>query len=510
MMHAPFPYKNPPLPKQREALQRSVSKPYFALTMVQGTGKSYVITQTAAFLYLENKIDGLLILAPNGVHSAWVLDQLPEHMPLPVPWRGIVWRSGKMKAYEAARQKGMMDFRLDVWDLSRDYAAGLAVLAVNSEALTTPLAKKAIDLFLKERRCLLVVDESGDFTTPGAKRTRALQQLRRRAPYRRILDGTPVGVSPFELYSPYKFLSPSIIGCDTFEAFKDRYAEWEEYERSDNGRKFKVIKVVNGEKQYRNLDELAAKIAPYTFRCTKAEALPDLPPKIFEKRIFEMSEEQWRMTTELQEELTTAFADGATVTATIVLTQYLRLQQIACGYVPPDQVYGEETEPVRLLDGPNPRLDLGVAEAKRHRHAPQIIWTRFGMDIDLLQERLAQDQFNVWVYDGRTSAEKREAAHHWFREQAGPNDVFLGNARAGGRGLNLFRAEHVMYYANYFGLRTRLQSEDRAHRIGTKNAVLYTDLLGLDCFIDWKIVRALRQNQNIADIITGDPAKDWL
>lgn len=509
----PFPYKTQPLPKQREALLKGGMRPYFALHMEQGTGKSFVCVVTAALLWMRGKIDAVVILAPNGVHQGWILDQFPEHCPEVVPWRGLIWRSDKeLRGWRRSAKLRPAERTWDVGTLARDKSV-LAILSVNSEAATTPMAKKAIGTFLTLRRCLFIVDEAGDFITPGAKRTRALMTWRTRAPYRRILEGVPVGGSPFELYAPFRFLSPSILGYKTYQEMKDAHAEWDTFERGDNGREFKVVAVdrKTGQKLWKDLDVLAQRIAPHSYRCTKAEALPDLPPKVFHKRYFELTEEQWRMTMELMEEMTTAFKDGATVTATNILTQYLRYQQIACGYVPPDQVFGEEAEPARLIDGPNPRLELACEEANRHRRIAQIIWTRFHMDIDLLKPRLEDDGFRVSTYDGRTSEAEKAYVRDYYQKGAGPLDLLLANSAAGGRGLQLYRAEHAMFYANYFGLRRRLQSEDRNHRIGSSllQSVNYTDLLGRGS-IDHLIVRALRNNQQVADVITGDPAKDWL
>lgn len=517
----PFPYKTQPLPTQREALKRSATKRAFALHMEQGTGKSFVCVVTAALLWMRGLIDGVVILAPNGVHQGWILDQFPTHCPDEVPWRGIIWQSAKqLTAWRKSAKLRPSERTWDVGTLARD-TSQLAILAVNTEAATTPMARKAIGTLLTMRRCLFIADEAGDFITPGAKRTRALMYWGPRAPYRRILEGVPVGSSPFELYAPFKFLDWRILGYRTYKEMQNAHAEWDEFVKGGDAsdltpeerrkRTFRVVAVdrATGKKRWKDLDLLARRIAPYTYRCTKAEALPDLPPKIFHKRYFELTAEQWRMTMELKEELTTAFEDGATVTATNVLTQYLRFQQIACGYVPPDQVYGEEAEPIRLLPGPNPRLEMAVEEALRHRRAPQIIWTRFQFDIDLLKPRLIEEGFTVFTYDGRTDEAERTEVRRRFQTDALPFEVVLGNAKAGGRGLQLYKAEHAMYYANYFGLRARLQSEDRNHRIGTKTVVNYTDLLGRGS-IDHVIVRALRNNQDVADIVTGDPAKEWI
>lgn len=510
-MPSAFPYKTQPFaPYQREFLIKSAKLPYAMISMEQGTGKTWITINTAAALYLKGRIDAMIVLAPNGVHTAWAVEQLPQHMPDVVPWKAYIWSSATERRMMKKRAKAPRGAKpaWELVELAKDCSV-FPILCVNSEAVTRPLVKQAIGTFLTQRKCLFVVDESGDFTTPGAARTKTLMTWRHRAPYRRCLDGTPVGTEPFELYSPYRFLSPSILGYATYGEFKEAHAEWDTFARGDNGREFKVVKTDyrTGKKAWKDLDVLARKIAPVTFRITKREALPFLPPKIFHKRFFELSEEQQRLTNELTEFMTTELHSGQTVTAPNILTQYLRFQQIACGYVPPDIVYGEEQEPIAIIDGPNPRLDMTMDEVLRQRHIPTIIWTRFQFDIDLLAVRLRAEGLSVVVYDGRTpNAERAEATR---RFQDGSATIFLSNPAAGGRGLNLQTAQREIFYANYFGLRRRLQAEDRGHRIGTKVAVNITDIIGYQS-IDQTIVRALRNNQDVADIITGDPAKEWI
>ena len=87
--------------------------------------------------------------------------------------------------------------------------------------------------------------------------------------------------------------------------------------------------------------------------------------------------------------------------------------------------------------------------------------------------------------------------------QAGNIQVILGTASTGGMGINLTKAERVIYYANDYTLINRLQSEDRAHRAGQKNKVTYYDIIANNT-IDISILNVLLGKKNIADIITGD------
>ena len=70
-------------------------------------------------------------------------------------------------------------------------------------------------------------------------------------------------------------------------------------------------------------------------------------------------------------------------------------------------------------------------------------------------------------------------------------------------------ANNVIYYSNGYDLEKRLQSEDRAHRIGQKNNVTYIDILAEDT-VDQKIVKALRKKINIASKVMGEELKAWI
>jgi SNF2 family DNA or RNA helicase len=85
----------------------------------------------------------------------------------------------------------------------------------------------------------------------------------------------------------------------------------------------------------------------------------------------------------------------------------------------------------------------------------------------------------------------------------------VGHPKTGGYGLTLTAANTVIYYSNSYDLELRLQSEDRAHRIGQENKVTYIDLISPKT-IDEKIVDALRNKIKIADLVLGEDAREWL
>ena len=114
------------------------------------------------------------------------------------------------------------------------------------------------------------------------------------------------------------------------------------------------------------------------------------------------------------------------------------------------------------------------------------------------------------TYYGDVSQEDREDVINKFQDKEHPLRFFVGNTQTGGYGITLTAASTVVYYSNNYDLEKRLQSEDRAHRIGQTNKVTYIDIV-CERTVDEKIVKALRQKQNIAQTVLGEEQwKDWL
>ena len=112
-------------------------------------------------------------------------------------------------------------------------------------------------------------------------------------------------------------------------------------------------------------------------------------------------------------------------------------------------------------------------------------------------------------YHGAVDPKVRQEQIALFQQKNGPTRYFVGNAQTGGYGITLTAANTVVYYSNSYDLEKRLQSEDRAHRIGQTGSVTYVDLIA-EKTIDERIVKALNKKINIANEIMGEAIKDWI
>jgi SNF2 family DNA or RNA helicase len=140
-----------------------------------------------------------------------------------------------------------------------------------------------------------------------------------------------------------------------------------------------------------------------------------------------------------------------------------------------------------------------------------IIWSGYRHDIESIKLALQKEygMAAVGTYYGDTDDEERRRVVREFQDPDSELRFFVGNPRTGGYGLTLTAASTVVYFSNSFDLEVRLQSEDRAHRIGQTKSVTYVDLF-VPGTIDEKIVKALRAKIDIANEVLGEEAKAWL
>lgn len=455
--------------------------------MDPGTGKTKVTLDDAAWNFLRGTIRGLLVIAPSGVQLNWSREEIPEHMTEAVPYETFEWDSSKSetKRFIAA----FSDF------IARTkHSSVLAIFVINIEAVITDNGRKALKTFLTSRAVMFVVDESVDIKTPGVKRTKAIKALGKLARLRRILSGLPAPEGPVDWYAQLSFLSPHIVGSNV-AAFKSEYCIFEQ--RFFQAGK-PAVPVITG---YRNLDKLNKIITDNCYRVSKD--VLKLPPKVYSKWRFDMSPEQRRMYLELKETWLTSFGDGAEVTAPLTIVRLLRLQQIASGYVPPDNLVDETTEPIRDIPGNNPRLD-SVSEIIAKYPGDMIIWTRYKRDVNKLMDLLGDEAVR---YDGDVGKDERLDALKRYTK--GDARFFVSNPIAAGRGLTLVNTAVCIYYSQYWGLDPRIQSEDRPHRIGLDHSVLYIDLIAKGS-VDERIVKSLRLKDDLARLVMGDPKRDWI
>ena len=477
-----YKFKTEPYAHQSEALSVANDRQGFGFFMEMGTGKSKVLLDNMGQLSASNKINFALIIAPKGVYRNWVTKEIPQHLSDELPHRVIRWVVGGTK-----KQKLEMRSVKDPFD-------GLTIFVMNVESFSTMKGQNA-GKWLSEKfggSGLIAIDESTTIKNPKAKRTKALINCAHRFKYRRLLTGSPVTRSPMDLYSQMEFLGPKTLDFDSYYAFQNRYAI---VQRQVMGAH--TFQQIVG---FRHLQELTFKVDSITFRVLKKDCL-DLPDKTYTVRYVSMTPDQQKMYEEIRQEAITVL-QGSLVTTQNALTQMLRLQQVLSGHMKTDE--GE------IITFPSKRLNA-VTDILSEASGKVILWSRFRHDIQELEAAIAKEygSASVCSYYGSTPDAARQEMVTKFQDPDSALRFFIGNPATAGYGLTLTEATTVIYYANDFNLETRIQSEDRCHRIGQRNPVTYIDLI-TENTIDERIVEVLRGKIALGAQVLGEEVREWL
>jgi SNF2 family DNA or RNA helicase len=474
-----YKFKTKPYAHQMTALEKSWNKESYAYFMEMGTGKTKVLIDNLAMLYDKGKVNGALIIAPKGVIGTWYNNELPTHLPTHIENVTILWQSNITK-----KQQEKLETLFEVEE-------SLHILIMNVEALSTEKGRKFAEKFMACHETMVAIDESTTIKNPQAGRTKNILSLARDAKYRRIMTGSPVTKNPLDLFSQCYFLDPFHLNHESYYSFRMRYAIMKTANIA--GRK---IQLVSG---FKNLGELSDKLQPFSYRVLKEDCL-DLPDKIFIKRQITLTPDQKKLYLQMKEKAL-AILNGKMVSTKNALTQIMRLHQITCGHFTSDDGATQPIENNRIKEMMDVIEDI---EGKA------IIWAHYQYDITSIIKAIVEKygKDSIVDYYGLTPQEDRQPNIKRFQHD--PKCRFIvGTPSTGGYGITLTAANTVIYYSNGYDLEKRLQSEDRAHRIGQKKPVTYVDINAEET-VDEKIVKALRKKISIASEVLGEELKSWI
>lgn len=480
-----YEFKTTPFHHQKLAMRGAYLKPGYAWFMEMGTGKTKVAIDEMSMLFEQNFIQCAIVIAPKAVYMNWTRREIPVHMPDRIFQQALVfeWRAGcDTKEYRRLLEEVLKD------------DGRFRILAVNIEALST--GNKAMDFvtkFMETGECAVYVDESTTIKHQNSKRAARCVKLGRMAKYRRILTGSPVTNSPLDVYQQFEFLGPRMLGFSSFYSFRGRYAITKQL--SVRGRHFKPTIVVG----YKNLDDLTERVAKHSFRVLKEDCL-DLPPKIYQVREIEMTDEQAHVYKQMRDNCyATLEGQGSTVTASQIITQMMRLQHIAAGFVKNDEGEIQEIKSNRLG---------ALMSTLEEVSGKAIIWAPWVHNVHQIIAALKKEYGPDSVAEFYGATKDRQEQEMKF--QTDPRCRWMvSNQQTGARGRTWTAANTTIYYDNLHELEYRLQSEDRNHREGLKGSATYIDLIMTNT-LNAKILKALREMRNIASEVNGDNYRQWI
>lgn len=495
-----------PYAHQVVGIQRILTHPYLGVFDEMGVGKSLQVTVAAIIMALRGTIDQVIIVAPASVRSVWFdpeLGELSKHLWAHFPCTITEYHS-KIRTwnwftqFNGQRYNPKINFTITNYDFIR-------------------VKERIKPLFtLCSPKTLLVLDESSAIKNWRALQTKASNDLRTRCGRVVLLNGTPIGNNPGDLYSQAYVMNPRILACNSFFHFRARYAIM-------GGWQGKQIIA------WRSLDDLQQRLAPYVIRRVKEQCL-DLPPKIDSVPIsVALTSATWKIYKEMKDDMVAWLNNVDVSAASQAIVKAIRLSQITSGFIGgverqelddrPDFIEGHNPEIPNVFNVTHEigreKLDMFLGWLKElleiDPNLKLLCWSRFRPEVKRLNDELLIQFPNVnrgMIWGGQTRLE-RDNALKLLDPRTMPKGpvVVVGTPASGSMGLNLAGAHTVVYFSNDYSLKTRQQSEDRVHRPGQVYPVSYYDMIATgpngQKTIDHAVMKALKNKKEIANFTTS-------
>lgn len=333
----------------------------------------------------------------------------------------------------------------------------------------------------------LVVDESQNIKNPTAAVTKAVRSFQ--APRRVALTGTPVENRLMDLWSLFSVLNPGFLGNAT--AFR------KEFERP-------IM-------QYRDSmasQRLRGMVRPFILRRMKTDKsiIRDLPDKVEQNSCCNLTPEQAALyeavVTDLEGKLSDADGIGR---QGLMLSTLLRLKQI-CNH--PAQFLQDASEFSESRSHKLARVCEMLDEIEAEGESALVFtqFTEIGKELEALFRRRYSGA--VYYLHGGTPRARREHMVEEFQDPDSERAIFVLSLRAGGTGITLTRANHVIHFDRWWNPAVENQATDRAFRIGQEKTVFVHKMVTMGT-LEERIDEMIESKKKLADEIVGND-ESWL
>ncbi len=442
---------SPLLAHQTTAVEKLARLKVGGLFMDMGTGKTLAATEIARIRFEAHKIDRVVWFCP--VSTKYNI-------------------RNEILAHTDVRPEDVYVFDAKTDDLNVPRSAAFVIVGIESMSSSNRVIL-ATDAIVSPRT-MVICDESSYIKGHRAKRTEWITDIGRKAKYRLILTGTPISQGVVDLFAQMRFLSTEILGYNSFYSFARNHLE---YSKKYPGR------IVSAH----NVPWVSSKIAPYIYQVRKEDCL-SLPPKTFSARHFFLVGSQRALYEETRAECLQRAEDAMNEHST---------NSSVVPFAVSIEIFRMFTLLQSIAARDPHRLDL-LSEAIRTIPAGEkiIVWSKLRDRIDAISLELSKIG-RVTQYHGGLNEKQRDASLKIFKQPGGAQ-FLVATPQSGGHGLTLTEARYVIFFDNSFKLATRLQAEDRCHRIGQTRNVHYIDLIASQT-IDTTIHAALSAKKDVAD-----------
>jgi len=524
---------NDPYRHQEIALQRYAKADAIPLFFDPGTGKTRTSLLIAEAKFNNGEIDAVLVIAPNGVHKQWATEEIPKW--LREVETTVQWRKNKKLFFVEGK---------------------LNIICTNIEQFSTKTRYLDYVEWATSHKTFIILDEATRIKNPKAirsqrllyefnnvvKRGKTILRSEPKTVARAILTGTPVTNGPFDVWSMFEFLRPGYFGINWF-GFQNKYGMFHAIQV--NGRVIRILineeawnyiracdtfEMANAlygvslgtydtikqqdhyEGPFRNVEQLRDKMLEIAM-FVRIEDCIDMPERTYNRKLLDMSPEQERVYRELEKFYITMYKDEK-VEAKSKLTAYIRLQQIASGFVSSEQIPESELEdppPNKITWFDDlPKMDQLLVDTEEivgstdNPTGQVIIVCHFSAEAERIFNTLDEAGYKCCLQTGW----KKVGTLEGFK--AGKYSVLVANIRVISMGFNLQeKCHHMIFYSNTFSLEDRIQVEARIYRAGQKQRCIYTDYVMKDT-IDMKVYAALKQKKALSDYIRDTSVQEML
>ena len=358
------------------------------------------------------------------------------------------------------------------------------ILVVNYESIWDRKTKDLLKEISKVNWDVVIYDEAHRLKNRKATHTKACKKIKAERTY--MLTGTPIENSPDEMWSLLNIMYPKTF--NSYWRFVEQWCKTSEFRVG--GRQ---IKNVTGCLDPKAMHEM---LSPIMIRRLKKDVLHQLPDKTYKTITVELNPSDRKVYDELRDEMVAELGTGEVVITANILTQMMRLRQVAIS----SQLLSEE-EPMGLVKSSKLEVVEEIVSQSIDSHK-LVLFTQFKSSLRIMKNLLESSGIKCLEISGDISSDKRQEYCDLFQSDDSYR-VILCTIQTAGVGLTLTKADICIFIDKHYNPQLNKQAEDRLYRIGQKNSVQVISVIAKDT-LEERIEDMLRtKNDMFEQVVNG-------